>query len=180
MKTATRTCDFCGDPSKWGYYRIDGMSACDTCGDFLIHLDASLGVAKPVSPTSRDDESPKVIELHPGLGGEMDSPCCDRLMGRTVCQGDLVICGTALQEDAISDHPAEVHKFLITFKRFSECLGVQFVHFFGGSRLKASSSEVRPSFLSSGFRRLLSRLSSPAPQLSSRSAAPAASSSDSE
>jgi len=51
----TRRCHFCGEPSEWGWYKIDGHDCCDRCGDLLLTADE---IKRSQEPSSCDDAKP--------------------------------------------------------------------------------------------------------------------------
>jgi hypothetical protein len=110
MKSAATLCDYCGEPSKWGYYRFDGGHVCDDCGDFLLHAVGSHGGLQTVVIADRDHECPQELLGHPALLRKMDRPLEDLLVSITPGKHDIVIPDARNQDNGVTINPAKPRK----------------------------------------------------------------------
>ena len=141
MKSTKPACGYCGEPSKWGYYNIDGMKICDECGDFVRNLDPRPRI-KPVIGTCGKDEHPKHLTVEPILFGKVHHPRNDLSMIRARCQGDVVINIVRVKNeivatDLIHAHP-RFHSLLEVFRKlFAVC------HIWWGGKVLKSQTNVK-------------------------------------
>ena len=111
MKSTSTVCDYCGEPSKWGYYRFDGGHVCDDCGDFLLHAVGSHGNLQPVVTTSCLDECTQKIHGHPTLPGKVNRPLKDLLVGVAPEKHDIILIDAGKQNDSVIIDSAKSRKF---------------------------------------------------------------------
>ena len=111
MKSKATVCDYCGEPSKWGYYRFDGRHVCDDCGDFVLHVMESNGSLQAMVSASRLDECTQKLHGHPTLPGKVNSPLKDLLVGVAPGKHDVIIFDAGSQHDGVIVNPAKHRKF---------------------------------------------------------------------
>ena len=145
MKSTATVCGYCGEPSKWGYYNIDGLKVCDDCGDFVRGATSEpTSRLKSVMRASCGDEHPNHLAINPILLGKVHHPGNDLGMSRARRQGDIVVGIIGVENeniapDLISTHP-RLHSLL---KGFYGLLGVVHKWWFG-SVLNSSTNVKCP------------------------------------
>ena len=142
MKSTKRVCDYCGEPSKWGYYRFDGGHVCDDCGDFVHHAVGSHGKIKLVVVSGSDDESPQERHGHPTLSRKVDRPLKDLLVSITPVDHDVVFIYPSIQHDCVTIDTAKPRNFFAIRDVFKKRFLVLIHNIIGVITGKVSSTNV--------------------------------------
>jgi len=144
MKPTPTVCDYCGEPSKWGYYRFDGGHVCDECGDFLLHAVKSHGSLQPMVSAGGLDECTQKIHGHPILPRKVNRPLKDLLVSITLEKHDIVIIDAASnQHDSVIIDPAKPRKFSVIFHKVGNCLFILVHGVISMFGVKISSTNVK-------------------------------------
>ncbi len=127
MKSTGNVCEYCGEPSKWGYYNIDGMKICDECGDFVRSAESESGSRiKTVMRTRGGNKHPQHLAVEPVLLREVHHPGDDLGIRRAGIKVDIVVNIIGIEDkdvaaNLIGTH-SRLHPLLEVFRKlFSVC-----------------------------------------------------------
>jgi len=137
-------CDYCGEPSKWGYYLFDGLRVCDECGDFVLKALSGSDERTEAMPTARcQHEGSQHVGRNPRLLCEMDRPLQDLLVVVTSRQSDIVSSRPGDQRDEIAVYTAKSSKLCLVIHRLLGRIAILGHHFLGMCGLEISSTNVK-------------------------------------
>ena len=111
MRSKDTVCDYCGEPSKLGWYRFDGGHVCDDCGDFVLNVMGSNESLQTMVSASSLDKGTQKLHGNPALLGKVNGPLKDLLVGVASEKHDVVILDSSGHHyDSVIVDPAKPRK----------------------------------------------------------------------